>query len=174
MPRRWIVGMMTALAMGAAATSADAVTSSRGPDRIKADTVIVLKSKRQMLLLRDGSVLRSFHIALGRNPRGPKIEEGDGRTPEGHYVLDWRNSESRYYRSIHVSYPSPRDVERAQALGVSPGSDIMIHGLPNGLAAVGPAHVRTDWTEGCIAVTDAEMDEIWAMVDSGTPIDILP
>jgi murein L,D-transpeptidase YafK len=178
MPHRWIVGVITALAIGAAATSADAATNPHGPDRapdgIKADAVLVLKSKRQLLLLRDGSVLRSFHIALGRNPRGAKIEEGDGRTPEGHYVLDWRNPESRYYRSIHISYPSPSDVERAQALGVSPGSEIMIHGLPNGLGPIGPAHVRSDWTEGCIAVTDAEMDEIWAMVDSGTPIDILP
>jgi murein L,D-transpeptidase YafK len=174
MPRRWIVGVVTALAIGGAAAAADAATDPRAPDHVKADTVLVLKSRRQMLLLRDGGVLRSFPIALGRNPRGPKTAEGDGRTPEGHYVLDWRNRNSRYHRSIHISYPGPDDIERAEALGVPPGSDIMIHGLPNGLGRIGVAHARLDWTDGCIAVTNAEMDEIWVMVDSGTPIVILP
>ena len=113
-------------------------------------------------------------MALGFTPHGPKQYQGDGRTPEGRYVLDWRNDESEFYRSIHVSYPSAEDLARAQARGVSAGGNIMIHGLPNGLDDIGPDHVKWDWTEGCIAVTNAEMDEILSIVDDGTPIEIRP
>jgi murein L,D-transpeptidase YafK len=144
------------------------------PVGVKADTVLVLKGERRLLLVRDGHVLESYRIALGRNPVGAKVEEGDGRTPEGRYLLDWRNPGSRFYRSLHISYPNPQDRERARALGVPPGGAIMIHGLSERAALVGAEHVKWDWTEGCIAVTNAEIDRIWRLVDDGTPIEIRP
>jgi len=141
---------------------------------VKADRVLVVKSERRLLLLRRGEVLKSYRIALGRHPVGPKVRRGDGRTPEGHYVLDWRNPHSRFHRSLHISYPGPADRARARRLGVSPGGDIMIHGLPLGREAIGAEHAKWDWTEGCIALTNAETDDIWRRVDDGTPIDIRP
>ncbi|MBK0400307.1 L,D-transpeptidase family protein [Limibaculum sp. M0105] len=140
----------------------------------KADRVVVLKGERELHLLAGSQTLRVYPVALGFAPEGPKRQSGDGRTPEGHYLLDRRNPNSSFYRSIHVSYPGPEDRERARAMGVDPGGDIMIHGLPNGRGWIGADHARFDWTEGCIAVTNTEMDEIWAMVDDGTPIEIRP
>jgi murein L,D-transpeptidase YafK len=103
-------------------------------------------------------------------PVGAKEQEGDHKTPEGHYILDRRNAKSRYYKSIHVSYPSEQDKQRAAQRGVSAGGDIMIHGLPNGFGWLGATHRARDWTDGCVAVTDAEMDEIWELVPDGTPL----
>ncbi len=166
------LGMLAVLGMG---LSVAPRAASPSPQVFgKANKVIVLKSERRLLLLRGETILRSYRVALGRNPRGGKTRQGDGRTPEGRYLLDWRNPKSRFYRSIHISYPNAADRERARARGVAPGGDIMIHGLPNGLEAIGPAHANSDWTEGCIAVTNAEMDEIWAAVDDGTAIEIRP
>lgn len=147
--------------------------SSESP-LLLAHKVVVLKSLRRLLLLRDGRVLRSYRVALGRNPSGPKVLVGDGRTPEGLYRLDWRNPNSSFYRSIHVSYPNQKDLQRAQKLGASPGGDIMIHGLPNGREAIGSEHAKWDWTDGCIAVTNEEMDEIWLAIENGTVIEIRP
>jgi len=127
-----------------------------------------------MLLLRGDEILREYRIALGGRPRGPKRARGDRRTPEGEYILDWRNEDSEYHRSIHVSYPNEFDRKRAEELGVHPGGNIMIHGLPNGEGWIGEGHAGLDWTRGCIAVTDREMDEIWELVDDGTPIEIRP
>lgn len=141
---------------------------------LKADKVVVLKRERRLLLLHQGRVVRAYRIALGRNPEGPKVRDGDGRTPEGRYVLDWRNEHSRFHRSIHISYPNAADRARARRLGVRPGGDIMIHGLPGRLANLGPAHARRDWTEGCIAVTNREIDEIWSVIEDGTVIEIHP
>ena len=121
-----------------------------------------------MLLLRGDSILRSYRVALGSDPAGHKQREGDGRTPEGRYTIDRRNPKSRYHLSLHISYPNEADRARAAALGVDPGGDIMIHGLKDGVQPEG------DWTRGCIAVTDAEMDEIWALVPDGTAIHIGP
>lgn len=140
----------------------------------KADRVLVLKGERTMLLKRGETDLERFRIALGRNPVGHKRERGDMRTPEGTYVLDQRNPESFYYRSIHISYPNAEDVAQARKRGVSPGGDIMIHGLPTNLASLGAKYTPGDWTDGCIAVTNAEMDLIWDMVDDMTPIEIRP
>jgi len=140
----------------------------------KADLVVVHKRQRILQLKRDGRVLRTFRIALGGAPEGPKRMEGDGRTPEGVYTLDWRNPDSSFHRSIHISYPLPRDTVHAERWGVSPGGLIMVHGLPNGLPADALDHPRNDWTNGCIAVTNEEMDEIWARVDDGTTIIIYP
>jgi murein L,D-transpeptidase YafK len=125
-------------------------------------------------LKRGGEVLRTFAIALGRDPNGPKLQEGDGRTPEGVYTLDWRNPTSQFHRSIHVSYPRPKDAEHATRWGVSPGGQIMLHGLPNGVAAERVGHPRRDWTDGCIALTNEEIEEIWARVEDGTTIIIYP
>lgn len=140
----------------------------------KADQVAVVKSERILKLLLHGKVIRSYKVALGGAPVGAKEQEGDHKTPEGHYVLDRRNAKSKFYKSIHVSYPNEQDRQRAKRKGVSPGGDIMIHGLPNGMGALGATHRATDWTDGCIAVTDAEMDEIWKMVPDETPIEIKP
>jgi murein L,D-transpeptidase YafK len=140
----------------------------------KADLVLVHKAERRLELKRDGRTIRRFKIALGRNPVGPKRKAGDGRTPEGVYTLDWRNPNSEFYRSIHVSYPQPWDYDRANRWGVSPGDLIMIHGLPNDAGTAASQHPKIDWTNGCIAVTNDEMDQIWHLVDDGTPIIIYP
>lgn len=141
---------------------------------MKADLVIVYKARRILELKRAGRTISSFRIALGRDPTGAKRKAGDGRTPEGVYTLDWRNPESSFYRAIHVSYPEVRDYSHASRWGVSPGNLIMVHGLPNGAGAAEVGHPFSDWTNGCIAVTNEEMDEIWTRVEDGTPIIIYP
>lgn len=140
----------------------------------QADQVVVNKSKRELLLLREGKLTRSYKIALGRNPEGPKTRQGDRKTPEGRYVINGRNAASAFHRSLRISYPNETDRARARRLGVSPGGDIMIHGLPNGQGHIGAAHRLTDWTDGCIAVTDEEIEEIWKLVPDGTPVVIHP
>jgi murein L,D-transpeptidase YafK len=140
----------------------------------KADLVVVRKSKRILQLMRDGRPFKTYQIALGSQPEGPKRRAGDGRTPEGVYTLDWRNPNSNFYRAIHVSYPAPHDEEPARRWGVPAGGLIMIHGLPNGVPAHRVGHPWNNWTNGCIAVTNREMDEIWALVDDGTTIIIYP
>jgi murein L,D-transpeptidase YafK len=140
----------------------------------KADQVLVVKNQRSLTLLSQGKILRTYKVALGSMPVGAKEQEGDHKTPEGSYVLDRRNAKSRFYKSIHVSYPDSNDRERAAQRGASPGGDIMIHGLPNRFGWLGAMHRVHDWTDGCIAVTDGEMDEIWDFVPDGTPIEIRP
>lgn len=144
------------------------------PAQANIDAVLVKKSERQLLLLSDGKPVKRYRISLGDNPVGHKLYEGDQRTPEGEYILDWRNADSRFYKSIHISYPSPRDRELAEAWGLSPGGSIMIHGLPNEAGDLAFAYEGLDWTEGCIAVSNEAMDEIWQLVHDGTPITILP
>lgn len=141
-----------------------------------ADQVIVEKAARRLKLVADGQVLREYRVALGDNPRGHKEREGDERTPEGDYVLDWRNPNSNYYKAIHISYPNETDILFARFTGHSPGGMIMIHGLPNHIVSnqVRREYQNRDWTDGCIAVTNEEMDEIWSLVRDGTPIRILP
>ncbi|MDB5478929.1 MAG: hypothetical protein JWM96_1424 [Alphaproteobacteria bacterium] len=139
-----------------------------------ADQVVVYKSKRMLYLLSNGRILRKYHVALGKNPVGHKLQWGDNRTPEGKYTIDLKNANSGYYRSLRISYPDATDADVATALEVKPGDWIMIHGLPNDRSAAKMGHPYKDWTNGCIAVTDAEMDEIWQMVDTGTPISIWP
>ncbi|MGA7981116.1 MAG: L,D-transpeptidase family protein [Chromatiaceae bacterium] len=150
--------------------------ATKPPEKLAADRVVVKKSERKLVLLKDGTVIRQYRVALGDDPYGPKMQEGDERTPEGEYVLDWRNPRSNYYKAIHVSYPNERDLQFARAMGVSPGGMIMIHGQPSYVRS--PALLREydgrDWTNGCIAVKNAEMDEIWSLVRDGTPIQILP
>lgn len=139
-----------------------------------ADRVVVDKSERRLYLYQGDEVLRSYEIALGRNPVGPKVRQGDRRTPEGRYTLDRRNPQSRFYRSIHISYPNENDRRRARAKGVPPGENIMIHGVPNRYRDGQEFFVGWDWTEGCIAVTNDDMKEIWTLVADNTPIEIHP
>lgn len=149
--------------------------SKPAPTAQTVDKVIVKKSERKMQLLRKGEVVREYRVALGASPRGHKFQEGDKRTPIGDYILDWRNPRSNYYKSIHVSYPNERDKSLAKFLGTPPGGMIMVHGMPNHIRspAIRAEYSRRDWTDGCIAVQDHEMDEIWRLVRDGTPIRIV-
>ena len=139
-----------------------------------ADKVLIEKKERRLTLLSKGEVIKTYKIALGGNPVGPKERQGDNKTPEGTYIIDSRNSNSDYHLSLHISYPNEKDKRRAKELGVSPGGDIMIHGFKNGLSWVGAFHSEVDWTNGCVAVTDGEMEEIYRLVPNGTIVEIRP
>ena len=169
--RRAFIMRVAALLMAGSTASASAQTAeaAQTTDIGIADAVFVDKSERRLDLLRDGAVIASFDIALGFEPDGHKAEQGDGRTLGGEYVLDWRNPESRFHLSLHISYPNDADRAQAAARGVSPGGDIFIHGTP-GWGSV----VDSDWTLGCIAVTNDEIEAIWSAVPDGTPITIVP
>lgn len=143
------------------------------PANATADKILVEKSKRRLTLLNKNTPLKTYEISLGREPVEKKTEEGDGRTPEGIYSIDRRKLNSKYHRALHVSYPSAIDVAQAKAKGVSPGGDIMIHGLPNGIGFIGNLHTKRDWTLGCIAVTNSEIEEIWRAVPDGATVEIL-
>lgn len=139
-----------------------------------ADRIVIEKGAHTLALYREGHVLKTYKVSLGANPKGRKEREGDGRTPEGIYVIDSRKADSSFHRALHVSYPNLQDRLRARRLGVSPGGAIMIHGLPNGLGSIGKAHLLRDWTQGCIAVTNEEIEEIWRLVPNRTPVEIKP
>lgn len=138
------------------------------------DRILIEKKDRRLMLISKGEVLKTYRIALGGNPNGPKERQGDNKTPEGTYAIDSRNKDSRYHLSLHISYPNERDKKRARELGVSPGGSIMIHGIKNGFSWVGDAHTEVDWTKGCIAVTDEEIEEIAKAAPNGTPVEIRP
>lgn len=140
----------------------------------QADAILILKKDHVLELLSGGKVIRTYRVALGSGGLAPKEREGDARTPEGHYTIDTRNAASQYYKALHISYPNQQDRARAAKLGISPGGAVMIHGLPNGMGWIGAAHRLHDWTLGCVAVTDAEIDEIWKFVPVGTPVEIQP
>jgi murein L,D-transpeptidase YafK len=140
----------------------------------RVDRVLVKKRERTMELLSGQIVIRTYKIALGGDPVGPKERQGDHKTPEGMYLLDSRNSHSRFYKSIHISYPNASQRSHALERGVSPGGDVFIHGLGKGYGWLGASHRLKDWTDGCIAVTNEEIDEIWLLVANGTPIEIRP
>lgn len=139
-----------------------------------ADLIVVIKSKRVMFLFSEGKIIKAYKIALGKNPVGKKTIQGDGKTPEGRYLIIDRNPNSNFYKSLKISYPNSSDIEKANQLGMPPGGDIMIHGLSKNIEYLGKYHILEDWTEGCIAVTNEEIDEIWGIVQDGTPIEILP
>lgn len=160
-----------------AETSLDATPLGRAaqaPDFSQVDRVVVRKSTRLLELYRRGQVVHTYKIALGLRPSGHKQQEGDYRTPEGRYTLGRRNSQSDYFLSIEITYPNAVDMAHAKKLGVSPGSAIMIHGLPNNPSRSMNYYSRVDWTDGCIAVSNSDMVEIWLMTAPGTPIEILP
>ena len=137
---------------------------------LQVDRIVVHKSQRKMVLFSNGKKVKSYRVALGTQPVGPKQWIGDHKTPEGRYILDSRNVHSQFYKAFHISYPSPKDIQRARKLGVSAGGDVMLHGLPEGYVWDGE-----DWTDGCIALTsNKEMDELWTTIRVGTPIEIKP
>lgn len=140
----------------------------------KADLVLVIKSEARLYLVENGRIFKSFPVVFGANPVGHKKREGDNRTPEGTYILDFKNENSAFYKSIRISYPNEEDIARAEKKGLDPGGNIMIHGQRNGYGHLAPVMQQYNWTEGCIAVTNYQMDIIWDAVEVGTPITILP
>jgi len=140
----------------------------------KADMVRVVKSEKRLYLLKENEVFASYPVKFGANPKGHKQQQGDERTPEGRYFLTYKNADSAFYRSIHISYPNALDQENARSLGVDPGGDIMIHGQANGWQWAGFFTQLVNWTDGCVALTNSNMDQVWNAIDPGTPIEILP
>ncbi|WP_455203346.1 L,D-transpeptidase family protein [Kaarinaea lacus] len=139
-----------------------------------ADKVIVNKTQRTLSLVRQGHIIKTYAVSLGNEPIGHKKHLGDSRTPEGDYLLDWRNANSQYHLSIHISYPNDDDKTQAEKGGYSPGGAIMIHGRPNWVGWIDIIFNGQDWTDGCIAVNNIQMEEIWQSVPNGTAISILP
>jgi murein L,D-transpeptidase YafK len=146
----------------------------RTPAVEEADRIVVEKSARTMTLMHGAKVLKTYKVALSREPMGAKEREGDHKVPEGEYVVDSKNSHSRFHLALHISYPNATDRERARKLGVRPGGNIEIHGLDSKYTWVGSLQRQVDWTDGCIAVTNSEIEEIWPMVPVGTPVVIRP
>lgn len=145
-----------------------------GAKKRSVDSILIEKKERRLMLISKGEVLKTYKIALGGNPDGPKERQGDNKTPEGTYVIDSKSKNSHYHQSLHISYPNERDKKRAKEQGVSPGGDIMIHGIKTGFSWVGDSHADIDWTKGCIAVTDEEIEEIYKLAPIGTVIEIRP
>lgn len=141
---------------------------------IAIDKIIVEKSKRRLSLYSNDQLIKTYKISLGRNPKGDKEFEGDKKTPEGQYVINDKNPNSGYYKNLGISYPNKHDIEQAEKLGKKPGGQIKIHGLKNGLRWVGKVHLLMDWTAGCIALTNKDIDELYDVVKIGTPIEIKP
>ena len=156
------------------ATAQFASTSAASGDFPLADKVIVEKESRKLHLIKDGEPFRTFDIALGIAPVGDKVEEGDFKTPEGRYVLDTRNPDSDYFLSIRISYPDTQDRNDAATKGVQPGGQVMIHGQPNAPTYSAAYYKSADWTNGCIAVSNSDMIDIWLMTPNNVPIEILP
>ncbi|MDF1755146.1 MAG: L,D-transpeptidase family protein [Verrucomicrobiales bacterium] len=174
LPRRFcLIGIFTILAL---ALSYTFFPTRPLPEGVKVEKLLLEKKKRKLTLLgADGKKIRSYSVSLGANPKGHKEKQGDERTPEGNYVLDFGNPNSRFYRSLHVSYPNSSDRSRSRKHGNNPGGDIMIHGLPNNLPWIGRWHRWWDWTDGCIGLTNKEMAEIWkAVKNRKVPIEIRP
>nr|WP_216599459.1 L,D-transpeptidase family protein [Vibrio hepatarius] len=142
------------------------------PSFANVDLIKVDKSKRRMYLVKENEIIREFRVALGKQPKGHKAQEGDQRTPEGLYYLDFILEDSQYYRSVHITYPNDRDIENARRHNLNPGGNIKIHGLKNGETKSASYIQSFDWTDGCIALSNQEMDEFIQLVDVGTPIEI--
>lgn len=144
------------------------------PPEQRADRIVIEKQARRLTIYRARVPIKTYRVALGFSPVGHKTREGDGKTPEGLYVIDSRLAKSQFHRALHISYPNAADREAARRAGVSPGGAIMIHGLGKGWGWLGRAHRLTDWTSGCIAVTNEEIEELWAAIPDGTPVEIRP
>lgn len=169
---RMVIGL--AALIGLAGCSGTQTTANEFVGHI--DKVVVKKSERKLELISHGKAVRQYRVALGNAPEGHKYREGDGRTPVGNYVLNWRNPNSDFYKAIHISYPNAQDRFNSQRLGYKPGGNILLHGMPKYIQSksVLREYANRDWTKGCIAVQNHEMDEIWRLVPDGTPIQILP
>jgi murein L,D-transpeptidase YafK len=148
--------------------------SGRLPHNVQIDHILIEKSQRELSIFRSGKRLKTYRVALGRNPIGPKQQEGDMKTPEGIYRVDGRNEHSDFHLALHISYPSAEDSARAASHGESPGSDIEIHGLASGMESLGAFHREKDWTAGCIALTNQEIEELWRVTPDGTVVEIRP
>lgn len=170
---RYAAGIFT-LILGTLLISPVQANGVEANDEGYVDRVVVNKSERKLYLIKDKEILKSFGIALGQRPEGRKLFEGDNRTPEGRYILYERNPNSKYFLSIQISYPNEQDKQRAQELGVPPGGMIMIHGQPNELKYSEVHYKNNDWTEGCIAVSNSAMLDIWFLTGKNTPIEIVP
>src|SRR5271165_1475539 len=162
------------LAVGFLLLVAGHVTGAASESAKLADRIVIEKGKRTMTLMSGGTVLKTYKVALGGQPVGAKQRMGDHKTPEGLYIVDQKKAASQFHRALHLSYPNARDRENARKLGASPGGDVEIHGLGAKYGWVGAAHRQVDWTDGCIAVTNEEIDEIWPLVAVGTPVEIKP
>jgi murein L,D-transpeptidase YafK len=138
------------------------------------DRIVIEKSKRTMTLLKQDREVRTYKVSLGRNPIGPKIQKGDQKTPEGLYYVDYKLRNSVYHRALHLNYPNQDDIERARSLGVTPGNSIMIHGMKEDKLWMGDVQYLFDWTNGCIALTNREIEEVWVLVPPWTPVEIRP
>jgi murein L,D-transpeptidase YafK len=160
------VSALLILALCAASWAADKTTAA------KADRVVIVKSTRTLTLFNRGQVLKTYQVALGGDPVGPKVKAGDNKTPEGEYVIDSKKPHSRFHLALHISYPNAADRDRARKLGVSPGGGVEIHGLEPKYAWVGSVHRQVNWTAGCVAVTNPEIEEIYKLVPVGTPVEI--
>jgi len=163
---RWLCTVLLFIAFAASANN-----SPTGP---KVDKVLVVKSERSLALFANGREIKRYRVSLGKRPHGAKEREGDRRTPEGFYWIDWRKSSDKYNLSMHISYPNARDLAHARTLGVSPGSMIMIHGTPLDDEYPEWFFQTLDWTDGCIALNNADMREVWQLVNDGTLIEIRP
>lgn len=156
------------------ALASSAMAENPLPANAHVDRIVILKSNRQLQLWDGKKILRTYKVALGPHAIGPKQKQGDGKTPEGIYHISGRNPNSAYHRSLRVSYPNAEDIALAKKAKVDPGGDIFIHGLPNGYGWIGDGHRLKDWTLGCIAVTNEEIEEIWRVVKDGTIVEIKP
>ncbi len=168
--------LITLLLAGLLGLAGCSTTSPKQTSNGLADKVVVKKSERKIELYSQGKVIRSYHVSLGGAPEGHKYREGDQRTPVGDYTLNWRNPNSNFYKAIHISYPNAQDKLASRQLGYDPGGNIMLHGMPTYIQSesMKRLYVNRDWTHGCIAVQNNEIDEIWKLVPDGTPITILP
>jgi murein L,D-transpeptidase YafK len=144
------------------------------PPALRADTILIVKHERKLYLLHDNYPLRSYRIALGLSPTGAKEHQWDFRTPEGRYVIDFRLEHSHYFKALHISYPSPADLKRSSALHLPAGGDIFIHGEPNRLTKPISYYKTRDWTNGCIALSDEDLQDVWDLTADHTPVEIVP
>jgi murein L,D-transpeptidase YafK len=173
----WAVALAAAGALSVAAWDAlklGRATPPMAPADARATAIVVEKAARRLTLLRGERILHVYETSLGGTPIGHKQREGDGRTPEGAYAIDFKHPRSRFHLALRISYPNTADRESARQHGAPPGGDIMIHGLPNGLGWFGRLHLLRDWTDGCIAVSNTQIEEIWSLVDIGTLVEIRP
>jgi murein L,D-transpeptidase YafK len=168
--RSRLLGLTVALSFGICGHSVAQSSSSAA----RADTILIVKHERMLYLLQDDRVLRSYHIALGLSPTGAKEHQWDFRTPEGSYIIDFRQEHSHYFKALHISYPSPEDLRRSSTLYRSAGGDIFIHGEPNRPTRPVAYYRTRDWTNGCIALADEDLQDLWDLTAGRTTVEILP
>ncbi len=144
------------------------------PPALRADTILIVKHERKLYLMHDNHPLRSYRVALGLSPTGPKAHQWDFRTPEGSYIIDFRQEHSHYFKALHISYPSAADLKRSSALHLPAGGSIFIHGEPNQPTKPMDYYKTRDWTNGCIALSDEDLQDVWDLTAGQTPVQIVP